>query len=211
MHQERFDFVEQSETPGRLPMADADVRYYPDFLSGNQAQDYFNRLSAQIAWRQEHIRLYGKLHLIPRLQAWYGEPDAAYRYSNLTMQPLRWIAPLAELKQLCEQHSASQFNSVLANLYRDGQDSMGMHADNEPELGSQPVIASVSLGQPRVLIFVHQHTRQRVKLPLASGSLLVMAGATQQYWQHGISKQSQPMAARINLTFRRIITPPQAC
>lgn len=189
----------------QLDMVDADVSYYPSFLASDQALDYFNILLKSLAWRQENIQLYGKLFKVPRLQAWYGDINANYRYSNLTMQANRWTDSLHALKALCEQKSAESYNSVLANLYRDGQDSMGMHSDDEPELGPQPCIASLSLGQQRTLVFSHKRSKQKIRLPLASGSLLIMRGKTQLYWQHGIAKTKKELHARINLTFRTIL------
>jgi alkylated DNA repair dioxygenase AlkB len=194
----------QLETCIRVPMSDADVSYYPDFLSADQAQHYFNRLQDTLLWRQEQIQLYGKQFKVPRLQAWYGDKEASYRYSNLSLYPNTWTAELLSLKQRCEQQSATVFNSVLANHYRDGQDSMGKHADDEAELGHEPIIASLSLGALRTLVFSHKHSKQKVKLPLAAGSLLVMKGATQRNWLHGIAKRKTPIAGRINLTFRLI-------
>ena len=203
MQQDLFSHGDnQLETCIRLPMPDADVAYYPDFLSADQAQHYFNVLQHSLFWRQEEIQLYGKRFNVPRLQAWYGDKEASYRYSNLTLEPNAWTPELANLKLRCEQQSGSVFNSVLANLYRDGQDSMGMHADDEAELGRQPVIASLSLGALRTLVFSHKQTKQKIKLPLAAGSLLVMQGTTQRFWQHGITKRKTAIAARINLTFR---------
>lgn len=205
MQQDLFSHFEQQQSDDHhLPMQDAGIRYYPDFLDADQALDYFNVLNSSLQWRQEQICLYGKIFDVPRLQAWYGDAEANYRYSNLTMQALPWTTELLALRQRCEQLSGAKFNSVLANLYRDNQDSMGMHADDEPALGKQPTIASVSLGERRTLIFVHKITKQRIKLPLAAGSLLIMAGDTQQFWQHGIAKQRVIMSPRINLTFRFI-------
>jgi alkylated DNA repair dioxygenase AlkB len=121
------------------------------------------------------------------------------------MCPLPWNPALLELKQKCENTSNSRFNSVLANLYRNGQDGMGRHADNEPELGQQPVIASLSFGEVRNLDFYHNQTKEKVRLPLVSGSLLIMSGDTQKYWQHSIAKTKKVLAARVNLTFRYVL------
>ncbi|KXI30569.1 DNA repair protein [Paraglaciecola hydrolytica] len=195
---------DQLETCIRLAMPDADVCYYPDFLSADQAQHYFNVIQDSLLWHQEQISLYGKTFQMPRLQAWYGDKEARYSYSNLNLTPNVWTAELLSLKQRCEQQCAAVFNSVLANLYRDGQDSMGKHADDEAELGQQPVIASLSLGATRTLLFSHKETKQSMKLPLAAGSLLVMKGTTQQFWLHAIAKRKTAVAGRINLTFRYI-------
>lgn len=188
----------------QLPLQDADVRYYPNWIEREKANEYFDSLSNTLVWRQDTIKLYGKEHLIPRLQAWYGDIDAHYAYSGVPLIPLEWTPLLADLKQHCERAAGQVFNSVLANWYRHGQDSMGMHSDDEPQLGRQPSIASVSLGAERQLIFKHKRTKQRVPVLLAHGSLLIMSGQTQHYWQHGINKTAKPIDGRINLTFRRI-------
>lgn len=187
-----------------LALADADICYYPAWMSITQADASFSRLKAELAWRQDEIKLFGKRHKIPRLQAWYGDSTAVYRYTNLTMQPLPWHPHLMSLKTACEAQCCTTFNSVLANFYRHGRDSMGMHADDEPELGQEPVIASLSLGQTRPFILRHKHTKERHTLDLTHGSLLVMRGTTQQYWQHGINKSQRPLHERINLTFRYV-------
>jgi alkylated DNA repair dioxygenase AlkB len=191
-------------TPTLLDMPDANLKYIPNFIAPTEAVSLMCSLQESLDWRQEQITLYGKTHDVPRLQAWYGDEHAAYQYSNLTMRPLPWNAVLRTLKQKCENASNSRFNSVLANLYRHGQDGMGRHADNEPELGQQPVIASLSFGEVRNLDFYHNKTKNKVRLPLGNGSLLVMSGDTQKYWQHSIAKNKKTLAARINLTFRYI-------
>lgn len=188
----------------RLSMPDADVRYYPNWIAHSQASDYFTRLCDVLEWRQDTIKLYGKEHLIPRMQAWYGDSDAHYEYSGVPLIPLAWTSELAKLKQSCESTAGVRFNSVLANWYRHGQDSMGMHSDDEPQLGKEPIIASVSLGAERSLIFKHKLTKQRVPVLLQHGSLLLMSGQTQNNWQHGINKTAKHIEGRINLTFRRI-------
>jgi alkylated DNA repair dioxygenase AlkB len=204
MQQELFDMLGPDEGI-QLNMVDADVHYYPSFLLPDQALHYFNALKHKLEWREEQIQLYGKLFKVPRLQAWYGDSEASYCYSNLSMQPNSWTDPLLQLKSLCEQKARHTYNSVLANLYRDGQDSMGMHSDDEPELGAEPCIASLSLGQERILVFSHKSSKDKFRLPLASGSLLIMRGKTQKYWQHGIAKTKRPLQARVNLTFRTIL------
>lgn len=204
MHQSSFNLSEIGTTE-ILEMSDADVSYVPAFLQQADADVHFNDLLHNLAWRQDHIKLYGREVLIPRLQAWYGEPEAEYQYSGLLMRPLSWTDSLRSLKQQCEEHCQSSFNSVLANLYRDGRDSMGMHSDDEPELGPQPVIASLSLGEERDFRFKHKRTGERVQVCLAHGSLLVMKGQTQANWQHGMNKTKRSIGERINLTFRYIL------
>jgi alkylated DNA repair dioxygenase AlkB len=193
------------DTPVVLPMQDADVSFYPHFLAAQQADFYFARLMDSLSWQQEKITLYGNEVAIPRLQAWYGEPEAVYQYSGLRMSPITWTAELRELKALCEVACGQQFNSVLANLYRNGQDSIGSHADDEAELGENPCIASLSLGQSRNFDFRHKLRGEKLRVSLDHGSLLVMQGSTQDHWQHAIAKSKKPMDKRINLTFRRIM------
>lgn len=172
------------------------------FLTPTQADHAFSVLTQELDWQQEAITLFGKSVLQPRLQAWYG--DKAYTYSGLTMPPKAWTPMLADLKQRCELLAGQAFNSVLANLYRDGQDSMGWHQDNEPELGQQPVIASLSLGETRRFVLRHLHSKEKFELPLSHGSLLIMAGNTQHFWQHCVPKTVRALEPRINLTFRLI-------
>jgi alkylated DNA repair dioxygenase AlkB len=203
MQQSLFE-SQYDNTPIQLDMPDANLKYIPNFIPLAEAATLMRSLQESLDWRQEQITLYGKTHDVPRLQAWYGNEDAAYQYSNLTMRPLPWSSSLLKLKQQCETASNSRFNSVLANLYRHGQDGMGRHADNEPELGQQPVIASLSFGEVRNLDFYHNQSKDKVRLPMGNGSLLVMSGDTQTYWQHGIAKTKKQLAARINLTFRYI-------
>ena len=195
-------------TPTLLSLPDAELQYYPAFFTLTEADDLFAQLvdPHQIAWRQESIRLFGKTVPTPRLSAWYGEEGTAYTYSGLTMQPLPFTPILLSVKQKIEAIAfPDQFNSVLLNLYRTGADSMGWHSDDEQELGSNPVIASVNLGATRR--FLLRHTQQKHlkhEILLQHGSLLLMQGTTQHYWQHAIPKTAKPTPARINLTFRKV-------
>ncbi len=192
----------------RVSMVDATVDYWPQITLQPAADDCLEQLIAQTPWRQDPITLFGKTHLQPRLHAWYGDLNARYSYSGLALEPLAWTPLLAAIKSQVESICGAGFNSVLLNYYRDHQDGMGMHADDEPELGPTPVIASLSLGAQRPLRFKHRHDRsvESVKLPLAHGSLLVMAGETQRHWHHGMAKQARPCGPRVNLTFRKILT-----
>jgi len=203
MQQSLFE-SQYDTTPIQLDMPDADLKYYPNFIPPEQTNAIMNSLLESIDWRQEQISVYGKTFDVPRLQAWYGDEEAGYHYSNLTMRPLPWSPLLLELKLKCEKASGCFFNSVLANYYRHGQDGMGRHADNEPELGCQPVIASLSFGEVRSLDFYHNQSKNKVRVPLANGSLLVMRGTTQSCWQHAVAKSKKTLASRINLTFRYI-------
>lgn len=194
------------ENPVDLALSEASVRLWPRASLPAAPQALFDQLYEQTDWQEEDIVVFGKRYKQPRLLSWHGDPDAAYTYSGVQHQPEPWTPLLKRLKLSVEEAVGHTFNSVLLNLYRDHRDSMGMHADDEPELGAAPVIASLSLGESRTFIFKHKRNKSiaRVKVPLASGSLLLMSGATQQNWKHGIEKERQPCGPRINLTFRTI-------
>jgi len=158
------------------------------------------RLIDETPWRADTVVVYGKRYLQPRLTAWYGE--ASYTYSGLTLQALPLSPLLEQLRTAVEQATGRRYNSVLLNYYRDGADSMGMHSDDEPELGPQPVIASLSFGATRTFVLRHKRSKHTVKLDLTDGSLLLMAGTLQAHWLHGINKTAKLVGPRINLTFR---------
>jgi alkylated DNA repair dioxygenase AlkB len=190
-----------------IPMPDADVRFIRSFYRGAQSQQLMNALRDDIAWRQETIVLWGKPYLQPRLSAWYGEPGSRYRYSGMTMAPQPWTPTLQRIREDIEQATGQRYNSVLLNLYRNENDSVGWHSDDEPALGPAPVIASLSLGEARIFQFRHRTRKEqkRIAVALTDGSLLLMAGATQRYWQHAITKEKSARGPRINLTFRNIV------
>ena len=189
----------------------AELRIAPAFLPAAEADALLVALSAEIPWEQHRIRLYGREHASPRLSCWIGDPGAAYTYSRTRFEPRPWPLTLATLKPRIEAACGARFNSVLANLYRDGADGMGWHADDEPELGPEPVIASLSLGAVRGFAFRDlAERRQRLKLDLPHGSLLVMAGRTQTLYQHAIAKSARALPPRLNLTFRWIECRPAA-
>lgn len=199
--------VTRAPEPERLIVQDGDVRLYRQWFPPDEARDWFDRLHREIRWRQSSIRMHGKTLPVPRLDAWYGDPGRAYTYSGLRFEPLAWTPGLRSLRLELEAQLGYQFNSVLANLYRDGRDSVAWHSDDEPELGSEPVIASISLGAERRFALKHKYRRQpSLRLDLPPGSLLLMAGATQRYWVHQLAKTTRPVGPRINLTFRRIMT-----
>ncbi len=181
------------------------VRYEPGWLTGDEADALMRALRAGVDWKQGAIAMLGREVLEPRLTAWFG--DADYTYSGRTMRAAPWPAPLAALHARLDRAAGARFNAVLLNLYRDGKDSMGLHSDDEPELGIDPVIASVSLGAERRFVLVPKKKAARdraLEVTLAHGSLLVMAGTCQHHYRHGLPKQ--PGAGeRINLTFRRIV------
>lgn len=191
-----------------IELSGADVALYPDLLR-EQSEHWFAALREQIVWQQHRLTLFGRTLNAPRLSAWYGDPDAHYSYSNIKLQPNAWITPLLEIKQIIEASSGEKFNSVLANLYRSGHDSMGWHADNETELGDQPVIASVSLGAQRRMRWRHRQGKfASLSTALPSGSLLIMRGHTQDEWQHCVPKVAGNAdgncVERINLTYRLV-------
>lgn len=192
------------DEPQRLPMADADVELWPRLSLEPDPDACLQRLIDETPWRQDEVQVWGKTHLQPRLHAWYGDPGSAYSYSGLTLEPMPWTPLLQQLREQVETLSEARFNSVLLNYYRDQRDSMGMHSDDEPELGKNPVIASLSLGEERVLTFKHRgdKTLAPVRVPLPDASLLLMKGATQHFWKHGIAKQTRALGPRVNLTFR---------
>ena len=192
-----------------IDLPDADIKLWPRVELDIPSKTLLENLIDTVAWRQDRITLYGKSHAQPRLSAWYG--DVAYRYSGLTLQPLPWTTQLLDIKQRIESLTGHDFNSVLLNYYRDQNDSMGMHSDDEKELGDQPAIASLSLGEERVFRLKHKTRRdlKTFKLPLPDRSLLLMRGDTQRFWRHGVNKTRQARGARINLTFRYVFADPE--
>ncbi|MGI0488051.1 alpha-ketoglutarate-dependent dioxygenase AlkB family protein [Pantanalinema rosaneae CENA516] len=186
-----------------LQLPDADIQFYPTLLDQVYSNRAFTELTQTIDWRQDRITIYGRSVLQPRLTAWYGDPGKVYTYSGITMVPSPWTDLLLNLKAIVESVTDVRFNSVLLNLYRDGNDSMGWHSDDEPELGKNPVIGSLSLGGTRRFLLRHRSQKTwKHQLELTSGSFLLMQGTTQQYWQHHIPKTKRPVPPRINLTFR---------
>ena len=184
-----------------IPLEDAELAFLERLDLPHD--DILQRLIAETAWRAEAIRVWGKLHLQPRLSAWYG--SAPYRYSGMTLEPLPFTGLQLDIKRAVEQACDLSFNSVLLNYYRDQRDSMGFHSDDEAELGPRPAIASLSFGAPRTFILKHKRLPKSLKLALGHGSLLLMSGNTQANWQHGINKSTRPCGPRINLTFRNIL------
>ena len=185
-----------------IPVIDGELAILPQLALPASNEDVMAQLIAATPWRAETVTVYGKQHLQPRLTAAYG--DAPYTYSGLTIHPLPWTPLLLSIKEAVESASTYKFNSVLLNYYRDERDSMGMHSDDEAALGRNPVVASVSFGATRIFVLRHKTTKQTVKLDLTDGCLLLMAGALQHHWQHGINKSAQSLGPRVNLTFRSI-------
>jgi alkylated DNA repair dioxygenase AlkB len=185
---------------------DGDVRYDPDFLSRAQADAAYAEFHANLRWEHPELVMFGRRVVAARMEAWYGDPGAAYRYSGLDHDPLPWTARLAQMRDRAQQATGSHYNSVLANLYPDGSVGAGWHSDDERALGSQPTIASVSLGAPRRFLFRHKADGDTIEVTLAHGSLLLMSGQTQQCWKHSVPKEKRVRDPRVNLTFRHIIS-----
>ena len=192
-----------AESRETLPY-DGSARLIPTFIGLPEATDIFERLRSEIPWGEHHLVLFGKKMNEPRLSAWVAEPGVAYAYSGVKRAPEPWTPTLTHLRQLCEASTGTTFNSVLANLYRTGGDSMGWHADDEPELGTNPVIASLSFGAERRFDFKHRTSGETVSVVLPHGSLLVMSGASQACWKHRIARTKRVDAPRINLTYRLV-------
>lgn len=186
-----------------LVLPDADLRFTADWLDPTTADTWLADLQAQTPWDRPEVFVHGRAHPVPRLLAWYGDAHCAYRYSGLLHQPLPWTALLSTIRARVQEAAGQALNGVLLNYYRDGQDSMGWHSDDETVLGRNPLIVSLNLGGPRRFDLRRKgQTRIEHSLVLGHGSLLVMAGTTQHYWQHQVAKTRAACAPRINLTFR---------
>ena len=194
-----------------IDMPDADVCLYDSFFPAKEANRLFDALLQETDWEQKEIKLYGKTHPLPRLTAWYGDPSKTYVYSGVRNVPKPWTPTLTKIKDRIESVSGVKFNSVLLNRYRSGSENVSWHSDDEPELGEDPVIGSVSLGQTRTFSMRHkkrQGNRFKKRLTLEHGSYLLMQGKTQDCWLHQVPKSKKEMGERINLTFRKIIGQP---
>lgn len=187
----------------RVELADAEVAYWGGFFAPEEAQALFDGLRAEIRWERQRVRIRGREVDCPRLTGWEG--DEAYSYSGLTLRPAPWTPRVTAVRRRVEAALGERFNSVLANLYRDGADRLGWHADDEPELGPAPVIASASFGAPRRFLLRPKRGGASAPIVLGPGSLLVMRGATQRHWLHSVPPTRRPVGPRINLTFRRIL------
>ncbi|MBS1254692.1 MAG: hypothetical protein MAG581_00488 [Deltaproteobacteria bacterium] len=188
-----------------IDMPDAEVYLYPSLFSYLEADELFDTLRENILWEKHKMQLYGEVHDVPRLTAWYGEPNKTYMYSGIKVCTNPWNANLLKIRERIEKISKIKFNSVLLNLYRSGSDSVSWHSDDEPELGINPVIGSLSLGETRVFQMKHRYNKNlRQKIMLQHGSYLLMKGKTQHQWLHQIPKSKSIKGERINLTFRVI-------
>ncbi|TBX69218.1 alpha-ketoglutarate-dependent dioxygenase AlkB [Flavobacterium silvisoli] len=186
-------------------LPDAEIEYYAGFFENERAHELFEKLKTEIPWQQDYITVFGKTHPQPRLTALFGNEGKPYGYSDIIMQPHAWNPLLMFIKNEIEEVCHANFTTVLLNQYRDGRDSNGWHADNEKELGRNPIIASVSFGAERAFHLQHNTLKeQKLKITLEHGSLLIMKGTTQHFWKHQIPKTTKEIGPRINLTFRII-------
>ncbi len=188
-----------------IELPQAELLYLPHWVDAATADRWLQTLIAETPWTQPQVRLYGRSFAVPRRVVWYGDVQARYRYSGLVHEPLPWTPLLAEVRQRVEQQVGESLNGVLLNLYRDGQDAMGWHSDDEPELGPEPLVVSLSLGATRRFDLRRTgNSRIEHSLELEHGSLLVMSGPTQHHWQHQIARTRKVLTPRLNLTFRQI-------
>ena len=189
-----------------IEMPDADVSILHQIEMPLPYDQIMRKLVDQTIWRQEKVRIYGKEHQQPRLVSLYGDPGKKYDYSGISLHPLPWTDLLREIRRRVEDCTDARFNAVFLNLYRDHNDSMGFHSDDEKELGKNPVIASVTFGATRTFLLKHKFRKDipPVKIPLEAGTVLLMKGATQLFWKHGFNKQTVPCGPRVNLTFRML-------
>lgn len=193
-------------TVEKLPIEDADITIHYDLQLAWEYEELLQHLIEATPWQSQRVKVWGKSIVQPRLIAWYGDPCATYSYSGIVLTPHTWTNTIQQLKNRIEDIAEHRFNSVLLNYYRDHRDSMGLHSDDEPELGTMPTIASLSLGEERRFQLKHRYRKEMrgISIPLPNGSLLVIRGDTQRFWRHGIPKQRAPCGPRVNLTFRAI-------
>ena len=199
------------KTGQAFDLPDAEIEYFPSVFAVPRANCLLESLLDKVQWVQNKIRFYGKENPVPRLEAWYGDEGKSYAYSGIRMDPNPWIDELLDIKKAIEPIAGTRFNSVLINYYRDGQDRVAWHSDDEKELGQTPVIGSVSLGAERKFKLRHKNYRKnghQSEIMLAHGSLLMMKGPTQHFWKHEIPRTARTTGKRINLTFR-VIDPSQ--
>jgi len=184
---------------------DGIVNYYGKIFSEKEADFYLEKLLSTIEWKNDEAIIYGKHIITKRKAAWYGDSNYSYTYSNTTKHALPWTAELMVLKERVEELTKAKFNSCLLNLYHDGNEGMAWHSDDEKSLGKNTTIASLSFGAERKFSLKHKVTKETISLLLESGSLLVMKGSTQTYWQHSLPKTTKVKTPRVNLTFRTIV------
>jgi alkylated DNA repair dioxygenase AlkB len=199
-----LNLFETNEPQELLPLGDSHARYFPAYIDDFEADKIFSELLNAGFWQQPDIQMFGKISKLPREVAWITERGQRYRYSGITSNPQPWNPVLKELCLRVSETSGVSFNSVLLNRYRDGKDSVSWHSDDEPELGTAPYIASLSLGAERRFQLRHKYSNETIEKRLAHGSLLLMSGNCQQDWLHRIPRESRINSPRINLTFRML-------
>ena len=197
-------FGEKNNDYELIKVQNGEYLFLPSFFDSSVANDYLQKLRNKIKWEQEEMKIYGKIVKFPRLTAWYGDNDKPYSFSGITLNPNNWTSELTEIKKKIETKCNVICNSVLLNLYRNGQDSISWHTDAEKELGINPVIASVNFGATRKFQLRHIKTKEKIESELTHGSLLIMQGELQHFWQHQVPKTNIPVGERINLTYRVI-------
>ena len=203
MGQMQRDLFSQATVWERIEAADANISILRGFFTDSEGFTLLRKLIDETPWRADRIRLFGVEHDVPRLQQWFGDAGRAYKWSGIRMDPLPWTRTLLDVRQRVEHVVGKSFNSVLLNYYRDGSDTVGWHADDEAELGCTPIIASVSLGAEREFLMRHRlKPDARVRIMLSHGSLLMMSGTTQRFWQHSLPRRKTVREPRVNLTFR---------
>ncbi|WP_343606222.1 alpha-ketoglutarate-dependent dioxygenase AlkB [Fluviicola sp.] len=199
---EMNEAVKRIILPGRNEIPNGLVHLHPNFFNSEESKIFFDSLRNNILWKQESMQMYGKKMPFPRLTAWYGDNDKSYTFSGITLHPNGWNTELKAIKEKIEPVAGLAFNSVLLNLYRNGNDSISWHSDSEKELGFNPTIASVNFGETRTFQIRHIKTNEKIDIVLKSGTLLIMEGEMQHYWQHQVPKTNKIVKERINLTFR---------
>ena len=199
-------FTEQIDPSKNWLPKDGVVNYFGPIIPLEEADDFFKILADTIPWEADVVHMFGKRIVTKRKVAWYGDQPYDYTYSNSTKKALPWTPALRELKEMAENLTNETYNSCLLNLYHTGEEGMGWHTDNEKELKKNGAIASYSFGAERKFVFKHKTTKEKVELLLDHGSLLVMKGATQNHWLHRLPPSKKVRSARINLTFRTIIS-----
>lgn len=201
-----MDLFDQQIIPVALSReaGSSEIYFWPNWLSPHQADELLKTAIEKTVWRQDHISIAGKTIPIPRLQNWFGDPNTSYTYSRIRLQAVAFPAWMESLRLDVEERTQQKFNRALVNYYRDGQDSVDWHADDEAALGPAPIIASLSLGVERQFQLRHNRTKERLTINLPHGSLLLMGAGIQAHWQHRIAKVKNLQAPRVNFTFRHM-------
>lgn len=197
-------FSDLSPSVEKFEITNGEYIYIPNFYDKGTADKFLDYLIRDIKWKQESMNMYGKEIPFPRLTAWYGDSDRPYSFSGITLNPNPWSKGLLKIKEDIEEKADVNFNSVLLNRYRDGNDSISWHTDAEKELGQNPVIASVNFGAERKFQLKHKDTNEKIEILLKHGSLLIMQGELQHFWKHQVPKTKKVTTERVNLTFRVI-------